>query len=66
MSFEEFVADGKTVDAVIRNLTIIGEAAIHIPEEVLMKYPHVHWKEIRGMRNMPVHNSITRQCDDNS
>lgn len=30
MSFEEFVEDRKTVDAVIRNLTIIDEAAIHI------------------------------------
>ncbi len=26
MSFQEFTADRKTVDAVIRNLTIIGEA----------------------------------------
>ncbi|MDK2959693.1 MAG: hypothetical protein PWR02_988 [Synergistales bacterium] len=55
MSFEEFVEDRKTVDAVIRNLTIIGEAAIHIPEEVILKYPHVHWKEMKGMRNIVVH-----------
>ncbi len=28
-SFEQFLADGKTVDAVIRNFEIIGEAAVH-------------------------------------
>ncbi|MFP4482166.1 MAG: DUF86 domain-containing protein [Thermovirgaceae bacterium] len=55
MSFEEFVEDRKTVDAVIRNLTTIGEAAIHIPEEVILKYPYVHWKEMKGMRNIVVH-----------
>jgi uncharacterized protein with HEPN domain len=29
--FEEFAQDAKTVDAVIRNLEILGEAAKHIP-----------------------------------
>ena len=34
MEFPDFVADRRTVDAVIRNLAIIGEAASHIPDEV--------------------------------
>lgn len=32
---DEFTEDSRTVDAVIRNLTVIGEAAIHIPAEVI-------------------------------
>jgi uncharacterized protein with HEPN domain len=37
ITYEEFAADRKTVDAVIRNLIIIGEAAAHIPEEIWSK-----------------------------
>lgn len=33
LSFEEFIGDDKTVDAVIRNFEIIGEAANRLPEE---------------------------------
>jgi uncharacterized protein with HEPN domain len=32
LTFERFVKDKKTVDAVVRNLEIIGEATKHIPE----------------------------------
>ncbi len=38
-TFEEFAEDTKTVDAVIRNLEILGEAAKHIPiKRVIFKY----------------------------
>ena len=33
MTFEMWASDEKTIDAVIRQITIIGEAATHIPEE---------------------------------
>jgi len=32
MTFEQFIADRKTIDAVVRNFIIIGEAASHLPE----------------------------------
>ena len=38
MTYENFVADRKTVDAVVRNLIIIGEAAVHIPGEICMTH----------------------------
>jgi len=41
MEFKAFVEDRKTVDAVVRNLIIIGEAAIQIPEDICTKYPEV-------------------------
>jgi len=55
MSEEEFKEDPRTVDAVIRNLTVIGEAAGHIPEEVIINYPGTPWAEMRGIRNIVVH-----------
>lgn len=47
--------DEKTIDAVIRNLGIIGEAAKNIPKEVKDKYRDVPWREIIGMRNKVIH-----------
>lgn len=55
MTFEQFSSDDKTVDAVIRNFEIIGEAASHIPLEIQDQYPHLAWLEMRGMRNIIAH-----------
>jgi len=55
MSYEEFAADSKTLDAVIRNLTVIGEAARNVPVELQQHYPDVPWREMQGMRNVVVH-----------
>ena len=55
MTFDDFVADRKTVDAVIRNLIIIGEAAGHIPDEICKSEPEVPWSDMRAMRNFVVH-----------
>ena len=55
MKFDELVEDDKTIDAVVRNLAIIGEAVINIPEEIKEKYSDMPWFEIKGMRNRVVH-----------
>jgi uncharacterized protein with HEPN domain len=55
MSYKQFYEDGKTVDAVIRNMEIIGEAAWFIPLEIQEKYPELAWLETRGMRNIMAH-----------
>lgn len=55
MSAEEFLRDDKTIDAVIRNFEIIGEASGRIPEEIRDTYPFVNWRRIRGFRNRLVH-----------
>jgi uncharacterized protein with HEPN domain len=52
---ETFQADPKTVDAVIRNFEIIGEAANFIPDDVQARYPDLAWQEMRGMRTILVH-----------
>ena len=55
MEFETFIEDRRTVDAVVRNLIIIGEAAVHVSEDVCRKHPEVPWYDMRGMRNFVVH-----------
>ena len=55
LSFEEFTKDGKTIDAVIRNFEIVGEAANRLPEAFKDKHPNIDWHRIRGFRNRIVH-----------
>jgi uncharacterized protein with HEPN domain len=52
---DAFASNEMAVDAVIRNVQIIGEAARHIPEEIQARYPGVDWVGMRGMRNFLVH-----------
>ena len=55
MSFEDFCADTRTVDAVVRNLEIIGEASRGIPYDKKLLKPEIDWAAIRGLRNRIVH-----------
>ena len=55
LSFEDFVKNEMVVDAVIRNLEIVGEAARNIPEEVRSKYSDIPWKRVVGFRNIVIH-----------
>jgi uncharacterized protein with HEPN domain len=55
MSSKEFFEDDKTLDAVIRNFEIIGEAANRMPEEIRDNFNEVNWHRIRGFRNRIVH-----------
>ena len=55
MNFDDFKNDRKTIDAVVRNLEIIGEAARNIPDEIKNKYQNVDWKGMIGLRNRIAH-----------
>jgi len=55
LSFENFKKDQKTLDAVVRNLEIIGEAARNIPESFSEKHGKLPWREMVSMRNKVIH-----------
>ena len=54
-TYAEFKKNFKTVDAVIRNFEIPGEAAKNLPEPIKEKYPEVPWSEMYLLRNKVSH-----------
>jgi uncharacterized protein with HEPN domain len=55
MALEQFMADRKTADAVVRNLEIIGEAARALPPPVRDLAPEIEWRKIIGLRTLIAH-----------
>lgn len=55
LDFGDFLKDTMAIDAVARNLAIIGEAAKNIPEDIKLKNSDVAWNEAIGMRNKVAH-----------
>ena len=55
MDAKSFEKDNKTVDAVVRNLEIIGEASNRLPEDFKSKHAEIEWHKIIGMRHRIVH-----------
>lgn len=43
LAYEEFARDTKCIKAVTADLAIIGEAAKHIPEDVMAAHPEIPW-----------------------
>lgn len=54
-SFDEFISDDKTIDAVVRNFEIIGEASSRIQLDFQDKYSQIPWQHFRGYRNRLIH-----------
>lgn len=53
--YDSFIADDKTVDAVVRNFEIIGEPANRIDDDFRLNNPEIEWNRIRGFRNRIIH-----------
>jgi uncharacterized protein with HEPN domain len=54
-TFDDFRKNYLVVDAVVRNFTVIGEAAGRIPDDFKRKHMEIDWDRIRGFRNRIVH-----------
>lgn len=63
VSFQHFRNDKKTVNAVIRSIEIIWEAAARITPGYKIKNPEIPWKEIIGMRNHLIHVYFDVDCE---
>ena len=55
MTYDAFLGDTKTQDAVVRNLEIIGEATKNLSVELRAKYPDLPWKGMVGVRDRLIH-----------
>lgn len=55
MKKEDFLKDKKTQDAVIRNITVLGEAAVLVDDEFERLHKDIPWADIKGTRNKIVH-----------
>jgi uncharacterized protein with HEPN domain len=55
LSFEQFRGSDLIVDAVTRNLELIGEASKAVPDEIRSRYPDVPWRKMTGLRDIVVH-----------
>jgi uncharacterized protein with HEPN domain len=55
LTLEAFREDDKTIDAVVRNLEIIGEAANRVPTDFRSEHGEIEWKKIIGLRHRIVH-----------
>jgi len=55
LTFEKLCKNDMAIDAIVRNLEIIGEASKNVPEKIKCKYPFVEWKEAIGFRNVLIH-----------
>lgn len=55
LSFDEFMKNRKTQDAVVRNLEIIGEAAKILSVGLKRKHRDIPWKELAGLRDRLIH-----------
>lgn len=54
-TYDSFIKDDKTIDAVVRNFEIIGEAANRISPEFRAVNLGIEWDRISGFRNRLVH-----------
>ena len=55
LSYEQFCADARTIEAVQYNFIVIGEAAAHLARELTDSHPEIPWAEMRGLRNVVAH-----------
>ena len=55
MEQDDFISDGRTYDATLRNLELIGEAAVHVPIDIRNAHPDIPWRAVIGTRNRVAH-----------
>ena len=56
LSEKDFQSNNLVQDGTIRQIQIIGEVAKNLSSSLRVKYPHVPWRGIAGMKDKLVHN----------
>ena len=55
LDYDHWLKDQKTIDAVVRNIEIRGEAAANTPDNIKEQFPDIPWYQMKGMRNILIH-----------
>jgi len=55
MDYPAFLQDARTIDAVVRNLEVIGEASKQVPTDLRERAPEIEWRKMAGMRDVIAH-----------
>lgn len=55
LDFDGFARDPRTIDAVVRNLEVLGEAAKRVPDMVRERAVEIDWRKVAGMRDVLAH-----------
>ncbi|MFN8534005.1 MAG: DUF86 domain-containing protein [Dehalococcoidia bacterium] len=55
LTYRQFAESEEKVDAVLRNIAVIGEAAREVPGDVQARHSQIPWNELRMIRNVVVH-----------
>ena len=55
LTFGRLKRNALVIDAIVRNLEIIGEASKNIPTKIREKYPDIEWKKVCGLRDILIH-----------
>jgi len=63
MTIDQFRDDERTIDAVIRNFLVVGEACRHVPSAAREAHPEIPWRLMEGMRHILVHDYDTIRLD---
>jgi uncharacterized protein with HEPN domain len=60
---DRFLADERTIDAVVRNLEIVGEAVRQISDAFKQDHVTIPWHQMAGLRNRIVHDYFGLDLD---
>jgi uncharacterized protein with HEPN domain len=55
VDFDRLAANIEKQDAILRRITIIGEATKRLSKDFREQHPTIPWKEIAGMRDVITH-----------
>ena len=55
LSYDEFIKDRKTLNAVLRSIEVIEEATKNLPDQIKEKYKNLPWNRMAGMRDKLIH-----------
>jgi uncharacterized protein with HEPN domain len=55
VTYHKFASNKMIIDAVVRELEIVGEASNNLSDEFREKHPEILWRKMKNMRNFLIH-----------